>query len=133
VGVFGFSYLEENGDKVQGLPMNGVQPTFDNISSFAYPGARPLFIYVKKAHMRAIPGLEAFVQEWAKAGTKAARLPASGWSPCLPRRWRQRAPRATELTPLTLEELSAKDCRLPAIWPCASLPGHERAQDRGMA
>src|SRR5690606_13870910 len=43
VGVFGFSYLEENADKVQGLPMNGVAPTYDNIASFAYPGARPLY------------------------------------------------------------------------------------------
>lgn len=66
VGVFGFSYLEENINKVQGLPMNGVQPTYENISNFSYPGARPLFIYVKKAHLRAIPGLEAFLNEWVK-------------------------------------------------------------------
>ncbi len=42
VGIFGYSYLEENADKVQGLPMNGVAPTYANISSFAYPSARPL-------------------------------------------------------------------------------------------
>ncbi|MEM6267761.1 MAG: substrate-binding domain-containing protein, partial [Pseudomonadota bacterium] len=66
VGVFGFSYLDENSDKVQGLPMNGVAPTYDNIASFAYPGARPLYVYVKKAHMRAIPGLDLFLQEWVK-------------------------------------------------------------------
>ncbi len=66
VGVFGFSYLDENSDKVQGLPMNGVDPTYENISSFAYPGARPLYVYVKKAHMRAIPGLDAFLGEWVK-------------------------------------------------------------------
>lgn len=66
VGVFGFSYLEENSDKVQGLPMNGVDPTYENISSFAYPGARPLYVYVKKAHMGAIPGLDVYLQEWVK-------------------------------------------------------------------
>lgn len=66
VGVFGFSYLDENADKVQGLPMNGVNPTYDNIASFAYPGARPLYVYVKKAHMRAIPGLDLYLQEWVK-------------------------------------------------------------------
>ncbi len=67
VGVFGFSYLDENSDKVQGLPMNGVDPTYDNISSFAYPGARPLYVYVKKAHMRAIPGLSDYLQQWVSS------------------------------------------------------------------
>lgn len=66
VGVFGFSYLDENVDKVQGLPMNSVDPTYENIASFAYPGARPLYVYVKKAHMRAIPGLDLYLQEWVK-------------------------------------------------------------------
>ena len=66
VGVFGFSYLDENVDKVQGLPMNGVNPTYDNIANFSYPGARPLYVYVKKAHMRAIPGLDLYLQEWVK-------------------------------------------------------------------
>ena len=65
VGVFGYSYLEENLDKVQGLSMNGVEPTYENISTFRYPGARPLFIYVKNAHLDAIPGLREFVGEWA--------------------------------------------------------------------
>ncbi|MEO0588940.1 MAG: substrate-binding domain-containing protein [Pseudomonadota bacterium] len=66
VGVFGFSYLDENIDKVQGLPMDGVDPTYANIASFDYPGARPLYVYVKKAHMRAIPGLDLYLQEWVK-------------------------------------------------------------------
>ncbi|MGY6550606.1 MAG: substrate-binding domain-containing protein [Erythrobacter sp.] len=78
VGVFGFSYLDENRDKVKGLPMNGVDPTFDNISGFAYPGARPLFLYVKKAHMRAIPGLDGFVEEWAKSWEKGGPLERIG-------------------------------------------------------
>ena len=66
VGVFGYSYLEENADKVQGLPMNGVEPTYENISSFAYPGARPLYVYVKKAHLDAIPGLKEYLTQWTK-------------------------------------------------------------------
>ncbi len=66
VGVFGFSYLEENADKVKGLPMNNVDPTYDNIASFAYPGARPLYVYVKKNHMNAIPGLDLYLAEWVK-------------------------------------------------------------------
>lgn len=66
VGVFGFSYLEENLDSIQGLRMNGVEPTYENISSFAYPGARPLYIYVKRAHLDAIPGLREFLAQWVE-------------------------------------------------------------------
>ncbi len=58
IGVFGYSYLEENADKLQGLSMNGVQPTYANISSFEYPGARPLYVYAKKAHLRRHSGSE---------------------------------------------------------------------------
>jgi len=78
VGVFGFSYLEENADKVQGLTMNGVDPTYENISTFEYPGARPLFIYVKNAHLDAIRGLREFVAEWAKSWGKDGPLTAIG-------------------------------------------------------
>ena len=78
VGVFGFSYLDENTDKVQGLPMNGVDPTYANIASFAYPGARPLYVYVKKAHMRAIPGLDLYLQEWVKNWTADGPLAKIG-------------------------------------------------------
>lgn len=105
VGVFGFSYLEENRDKVQGLPMNGVAPTFDNISSFAYPGARPLYIYVKKAHMRAIPGLEAFVQEWAKSWGKGGPLARIGMVAMPEAAMGANESKVRQLTPLTLEDL----------------------------
>lgn len=78
VGVFGYSYLEENLDKVQGLPMNGVDPTYENIASFAYPGARPLYVYIKKAHMRAIPGLDLYLQQWIQSWTAEGPLAAIG-------------------------------------------------------
>jgi len=66
VGIFGYSFLEENTSKVKGIAINGVQPTYDSISSFKYPGARPLYIYVKNAHVRAIPSIRAFVAEFTK-------------------------------------------------------------------
>jgi phosphate transport system substrate-binding protein len=78
VGVFGYSYLEENADKVQGLPMNGVAPTYDSISSGEYPGARAMFIYVKKAHLDAIQGLRDFVAEWARSWGRDGPLTAIG-------------------------------------------------------
>ncbi len=64
--MFGFSYLEENSDRVQGLRMNGVEPTYENISDFSYPGARPLYVYVKGDHMDAIPGLQNYLNVWAE-------------------------------------------------------------------
>ncbi len=67
VGIFGYSYLEENLDKLHGTPIEGVSPTYETISGGTYPGARPLFIYVKKAHLKAVPGLKEFVDDYAAA------------------------------------------------------------------
>ncbi|WP_432199726.1 substrate-binding domain-containing protein [Erythrobacter sp. W53] len=74
MGIFGYSYLEENADKVKGLSLNGVEPTYENISSFAYNGARPLYVYVKKAHIDAIPGLKEYLAEWTKLWVPGAGL-----------------------------------------------------------
>ncbi|MFC0590891.1 substrate-binding domain-containing protein [Novosphingobium aquiterrae] len=78
IGIFGFSYLEENADKLMGLTMNGVTPTYATISDFSYPGARPLYIYVKVAHLEAIKGLKEFVAEWAKSWGKDGLLAKQG-------------------------------------------------------
>ena len=66
LGFFGYSFLEENTSKLKGVAINGVAPTNDSISSFKYPGARPLYIYVKNAHVGAIPSIKAFVAEFTK-------------------------------------------------------------------
>ena len=65
LGVFGFSYLEENKDSLKDVSINGVEATYETVSTGTYPGARPLFIYVKKAHMTAIPGLQAYLNTFA--------------------------------------------------------------------
>jgi phosphate transport system substrate-binding protein len=66
IGIFGYSYLEENQDKLRGIQINGVAPTYASISSFKYPGARPLYIYIKNAHANAIPAVRAFAAEFTK-------------------------------------------------------------------
>jgi phosphate transport system substrate-binding protein len=66
IGIFGYSFLEENTAKLKGIAINGVQPTYQSISAFKYPGARPLYIYVKNAHVRAIPAIRAFIAEFTK-------------------------------------------------------------------
>ena len=78
VGIFGYSYLEENADKLVGLTMSGITPNYATISDFTYPGARPLFIYVKAAHLDAIKGLREFVAEWAKSWGKDGLLAKQG-------------------------------------------------------
>jgi phosphate transport system substrate-binding protein len=66
IGVFGYSYLEENARSVAGVPLNGVAPTYETIASGAYPGARPLYLYVKRAHIAAVPGLRDFLAGYAR-------------------------------------------------------------------
>lgn len=105
VGVFGYSYLEENLDKVQGLPMNGVEPTYANISTFAYPGARPLFIYVKKAHLTAIPGLPEYLAEWVKSWGKDGVLAKIGLVASPDDVMAENAKKSTDLTTLNGADL----------------------------
>ena len=62
IGVFGLSFYENNTDRLQVAPMKGVIPSLETIASGEYPVSRPLFIYVKKAHLAAIPGLRDFVE-----------------------------------------------------------------------
>ncbi len=67
IGVFGYSYLEQNAGSVNGVAIDGVRPTYATIAAGAYPGSRPLYVYVKIAHLRAIPGLAAFLKLYAGA------------------------------------------------------------------
>ena len=64
VGVFGFSFLDQNSDKIQGAPINGQEPTFEAIADSSYPISRPLQFYVKKAHVGKIPGIDGFLAEF---------------------------------------------------------------------
>ena len=63
-GVFGYSFLDQNSDKVQGNLVDGVEPTFENIADQSYPVSRPLYFYVKKAHAGAIPGMKEYLGEF---------------------------------------------------------------------
>ncbi len=77
IGIFGFSFLEENMDKLQGLPMAGIAPSYATISDFSYPGARPLYIYAKSAHLKSIKGMQdyinAFAAQWGPDGILKAK------------------------------------------------------------
>ena len=64
LGIFGFSFLEQNDDKVQGSLVEGKVPEFETIADGSYPISRPLYFYVKKAHMDSIPGMDAYLKEF---------------------------------------------------------------------
>ncbi len=64
VGIFGYSFLDENSSKLAGIAIDGVEPTYENISGGDYKGARKLYVYVKKAHVGVIPGMKEFVAEY---------------------------------------------------------------------
>lgn len=73
VGAFGYSFLEENQDKLRGITIDGVEPTYANIQSFKYPASRALYIYVKAQHIGAIPGIKEFLAEYSKESTWGPR------------------------------------------------------------
>ena len=107
VGIFGYSFLEENASKLKGVAINGVAPTYQTISSFKYPGARPLYIYVKNAHVRAIPAIKAFVAEFTKEsaiGPKGYMLAGGLVAAPAPVRAKSQAA-ARNLTPVKFAEL----------------------------
>jgi phosphate transport system substrate-binding protein len=64
LGIFGFSFLDQNMDKIQGSYVDGVQPEFEAIADGQYPVSRPLFFYVKKAHLGVIPGIKEYLAEF---------------------------------------------------------------------
>ena len=64
LGIFGFSFLDQNSDKVQGSLVDGVAPSFDNIAEGKYPVSRALYFYVKKAHVDVIPGFRGYIKEF---------------------------------------------------------------------
>jgi phosphate transport system substrate-binding protein len=64
LGIFGFSFLDQNTDVIQGSYIEGVKPTFEAIADGSYPVSRPLFFYVKKAHVGVIPGMQEYINEF---------------------------------------------------------------------
>jgi phosphate transport system substrate-binding protein len=64
VGIFGYSFLYENKDKLQGVKIGGVEPSFDTIGDGSYGLSRPLFVYIKNPHRKVIDGMDEFIVEY---------------------------------------------------------------------
>lgn len=107
-GIFGFSFLEENAARLRGVPLNGVEPTYENIADGKYPGARKLYVYVKKQHVGVVPGIDKFVFEFVsdKAIGEDGYLAAKGLVPLPANDAAAMRRDATEMRVLTAEPLS---------------------------
>ncbi len=110
IGAFGFSFLEANLDTLRDVRIDGVPATYDTISDRSYPAARPMFIYVKASHVRAVRGLREFLEEYSSE---------RAWGPggYLQRRGLVASPQAVRdamrqriaaLIPLTAEDLAGR-------------------------
>ena len=103
-GIFGFSFLDQNAEKVKGAKVDAVEPTFDAIADGGYPVSRPLYFYVKKAHVDVIPGLKGFLREFTseRAWGEEGYLSERGLIPMPDEERRRVATDVRELNPLSL-------------------------------
>ena len=80
-GIFGFSYLDQNSDTLQGAELSGVTPTFESIAEGKYKASRALYFYVKHNHIGVVPGLAEYMQEWTKHWGEDGALADAGMIP----------------------------------------------------
>ena len=105
LGILGYSFLDENADKVRPVLIGGVAPTQETISNLSYPGARKLYIYVKGEHVQAKPTLRDFIAAYAKAWGKGGPLERIGLVPLGDAEAQAATKQATDLTPLDPSQL----------------------------
>lgn len=108
IGVLGYSFLERNLDTLRDVPIDGVPANYETISSFRYPASRPLFIYVKAQHVKAIRGLREFLDEYTsdRAWAPGGYLQRRGLVPAPDATRVENRARAADLTPLKPEDLA---------------------------
>ena len=100
-GIFGYSFLEENRDRVQGASIEGVEPSFERIAAGDYPVSRPLFLYVKRAHVGVIPGIPEYLAEYTSEAAVGddGYLAAMGLIPLPPAQLQQAQQAVRSLAP----------------------------------
>ncbi len=105
LGIFGFSYLDQNGDRIQGSLVDGEEPTFENIAAGKYPVSRPLYLYIKNAHVGVVPGMAEYIAEFTsdKAWGPEGYLTDKGLIPMPDAERKTFAADARALKPLTLD------------------------------
>lgn len=104
LGIFGFSFLDQNADTVQGSLIDGKAPTFESISDGSYIVSRPLYFYVKKAHAGVIPGISEYLQEFTseKAWGAEGYLAEKGMIPLDKKKRKEVGKRVKKMEPMSL-------------------------------
>ncbi|HEY7772339.1 MAG TPA: substrate-binding domain-containing protein [Marinagarivorans sp.] len=104
LGIFGFSFLDQNADKVHPAIIGGARPTFESISDGSYVVSRPLYFYAKKAHVGVIPGIEEFLAEFTndRAWGDEGYLTEKGLIPLSSKERKRIAKRVKDLEPVAL-------------------------------
>ncbi|WP_370981566.1 PstS family phosphate ABC transporter substrate-binding protein [Agaribacterium sp. ZY112] len=102
LGIFGFSFLDQNADKVQASLIDSEAPTFETIADGSYPVSRPLYFYVKKAHVGVIPGIAEYLAEFTseKAWGEEGYLTDKGMIPLSDEKRAEIKKRVSNLEPL---------------------------------
>ena len=102
LGVFGFSFLDQNADALKGASVDGVEPTFDNIASGDYPVSRTLYYYIKSAHVGVIPGIAEYASEFSseEAAGEDGYLVDKGLIPLEEDAFEENTAAVTDLTPM---------------------------------
>jgi phosphate transport system substrate-binding protein len=104
-GIFGFSYLDQNSDKLKGAVLDGVGPTFEAIADGSYKASRALFFYVKHQHLGVVPGIEQYMAEWPKHWGDDGALVDAGMIPMPKAERDEMAKRMTDLPVLVAADL----------------------------
>jgi phosphate transport system substrate-binding protein len=104
LGIFGFSFLDQNSDTIQGTMIDGFEPSFDYIADGSYPVSRPLYFYVKKDHIGVVPGIVEFLNEFIsnKASGQEGYLADKGMIPLSDELRKQVKKDVLSLTPVEL-------------------------------
>lgn len=104
-GIFGFSYLDQNTDVIQGAVIDGGKPTFEAIADGSYSISRALYFYVKHAHIKVVPGVEEYMNEWTKHWSEDGALSDAGMVPLPEDEMAEMESRMISLPALTAEDL----------------------------
>ena len=104
-GIFGFSYLDQNSDSLEGAKLDGVAPTFEAIASGEYKASRALYFYVKHAHVGVVPGIEEYITEWTKHWGDDGILADTGMIPMSRAERKEMMDRMNDLPALKAEDL----------------------------
>lgn len=104
-GIFGFSYLDQNSDSLQGAVLDGVEPTFEAIADGSYKASRALYFYVKHQHIGVVPGIQEYMNEWLKHWGEDGILADAGMIPMPEAERDEMTARINELPVLTADAL----------------------------